>query len=177
MSLPSLPDQFEEGDYEFRKVGEKEVEQIRRWLEEPHITDWWTPSEDSILAMQSIKSDPKASKACFIVSYKGGDFAYIQYYDPADDIFWEANPQPDGTVGIDQFIGDANMLGYGHGSKFIKAFLEHLKKAEGVSRIIVDPAPDNTPAIRCFSQVGFRQERTIDTPEGPALLMSQKVLS
>jgi RimJ/RimL family protein N-acetyltransferase len=40
-----------------------------------------------------------------------------------------------------------------------------------VTRIQVDPKPDNPRAIRCYEKAGFRAVREIDTPDGRALLM------
>jgi aminoglycoside 6'-N-acetyltransferase Ib len=36
-----------------------------------------------------------------------------------------------------------------------------------------DPAPNNRRALRCYEKAGFRQIRTIVTPDGPAMVMLQ----
>ena len=41
----------------------------------------------------------------------------------------------------------------------------------GVTRVQVDPAPDNARAIRCYEKAGFRADSVIDTPDGKALIM------
>jgi aminoglycoside 6'-N-acetyltransferase len=79
-------------------------------------------------------------------------------------------PQPADTRGIDQFIGEADMVGRGHGSAFIRAFIEGLLE-NGVPRIVIDPNPTNPRAIRAYEKAGFRREREVDTPDGRALLM------
>lgn len=172
MILSVMPDVFDQNGYHFQKVRQGDIRLIRYWLMEPHVADWWTPAEEDIRIMEQEMRDPRPNLIRYIVSFGARDFAYIQVYDPAGDEFWADNPQSPGTYGIDQFIGDPQMIGFGHGTNFIKAFVVELKKQSEIKRIIVDPAPDNVPAIRCFSQVGFKKEKEIMTPDGTALLMS-----
>ena len=62
------------------------------------------------------------------------------------------------------------MLGCGHGSAFVRAFAEQLLAA-GTPRLVIDPDPANTRAIRSYEKAGFRRDRLVDTPDGVALLM------
>ena len=78
--------------------------------------------------------------------------------------------QPAGTRGIDQFIGEADMLDRGHGSAFIRSFIDRLLIA-GTPRIVTDPDPANARAIRAYEKAGFQKDRLVDTPDGRALLM------
>ena len=79
-------------------------------------------------------------------------------------------PQPEGTRGLDQFIGETGMLGRGHGSAFIRAFTDQLLTS-GTPRVVIDPDPANLRAIRAYEKAGFCADRLVDTPDGPALLM------
>jgi aminoglycoside 6'-N-acetyltransferase len=103
------------------------------------------------------------------VASDGRPFAYLQCYNLSD---WNTGfgPQPLGTRGLDQFIGEADMLGRGHGSAFIRAFTEQLL-AKGTPRVVIDPDPSNARAIRAYEKAGFVKDRVVDTPDGPALLM------
>ena len=96
-------------------------------------------------------------------------FAYLQCYNLSA---WNVGfgPQPAGTRGLDQFIGEPDMLGRGHGSAFIRAFAERLL-ANGTPRIVIDPDPANARAIRAYEKAGFERDRMVETPDGPALLM------
>ena len=62
------------------------------------------------------------------------------------------------------------MLGRGHGSAFIRAFADSLL-ANGTPRVVIDPDPENTRAIRAYERAGFVRDRLVDTPDGAALLM------
>jgi aminoglycoside 6'-N-acetyltransferase len=109
--------------------------------------------------------------AQFIVSADAREFAYLQCYNLSA---WDTGfgSQPEGTRGLDQFIGEADMLDCGHGSAFIRAFADRLL-ALGIPRVVIDPAPANERAIRAYEKAGFCRDRIVDTPDGPALLMAR----
>jgi aminoglycoside 6'-N-acetyltransferase len=62
------------------------------------------------------------------------------------------------------------MLDRGHGSVFIRSFVDSLLTA-GTPRVVTDPDPANARAIRAYEKAGFRKDRLVDTSDGPALLM------
>ena len=81
----------------------------------------------------------------FIVTHGDRPFAYLQCYDPTA---WPDNglgEHPGGTRGIDQFIGEEDMIERGHGSALIRAFVDSLLKA-GAPRTVTDPDPRNARA-------------------------------
>ena len=139
---------------------------VQRWLAEPHVAEWWHDPE----TLEFVSGDlGHPDLAQFTVSFNGRPFAYLQCYQISD---WHVGfgPQPEGTRGLDQFIGAADMLGSGHGSAFIRAFTDQLF-ARGVPRMVIDPSPDNPRAIRAYEKAGFEKVGMVDTPDGPALLM------
>jgi aminoglycoside 6'-N-acetyltransferase len=106
----------------------------------------------------------------FIVSIGDRPFAYLQCYDPSA---WPDNGfglHPDGTRGIDQFIGEPDMINRGHGSAFVLGFADRLIET-GAPRVLTDPDPANKRAVRAYEKARFRADRLVDTPNGPALLM------
>ena len=153
--------------YEFVPMTSADLPLIRRWLETPHVSQWWhDPAEQFELVSGDLDHPDMAQ---YIVVSDARRFAYLQCYDLSD---WNTGlgPQPFGTRGLDQFIGEADMLGRGHGSAFIRAFTE-LLLAKGTPRVVIDPDPANTRAIRAYEKAGFSKDRIVDTPDGPALLM------
>jgi aminoglycoside 6'-N-acetyltransferase len=139
---------------------------MRRWFANPHVAQRWHDHA----AFEFVSGDlDHHDMAQFIVHLDGRPFAYLQCYRMSD---WDEcfQPQPVGTRGIDQFIGEADLLGQGHGSAFIRQFVEGLLDS-GVPRIILDPNPDNIGAIRAYEKAGFVRDRVVETPDGPALLM------
>ena len=140
---------------------------IKRWLETPHVSEWWhDPAEQFELVSGDLNHPDMAQ---FIVRADARPFAYLQCYNLSA---WNTGlgPQPDGTRGLDQFIGEADMLGRGHGSAFIRAFADNLL-ASGTPRVVIDPDPGNARAIRAYEKSGFLKDRIVQTPDGDAFLM------
>jgi aminoglycoside 6'-N-acetyltransferase len=154
--------------YEFRPMSVDDLPLVQRWLAEPHVVRWWgKPNEQFDLV--SVDLDEQAMNQ-FIVTCERRPFGYLQCYNPDA---WDGaglGPQPTGTRGIDQFIGEADMLDRGHGSAFIRSFIDRLLKA-GTPRVVTDPGPANARAIRAYEKAGFRKAHLVDTPDGRALLM------
>jgi len=62
------------------------------------------------------------------------------------------------------------MIERGHGSAFIRAFVD-ARLRSGAPRIVTDPDPANTRAVRAYEKAGFEKAGMVATPDGPALLM------
>jgi aminoglycoside 6'-N-acetyltransferase len=153
--------------YAFRPMTAGDLPTVRRWLAKQHVAEWWgDPAEQFALVSEDL-THPAMDQ--FIVEYERRPFAYLQCYAPDA---WDGGlgAQPPGTRGIDQFIGEEDMIDCGHGTAFIRAFVEDLLKA-GVPQVLTDPSPANGRAIRAYEKAGFRQQRPVDTPDGAAVLM------
>ena len=153
--------------YVFRPMSAEDLPTIKRWLGTPHVSQWWhDPSEQFELISGDLDHPDMAQ---FIVAADQREFAYLQCYNLSA---WNTGfgPQAEGARGLDQFIGEADMLGCGHGSAFIRAFADQLLAA-GTPRVVTDPDPANARAIRAYEKAGFCRDRVVDTPDGPALLM------
>jgi aminoglycoside 6'-N-acetyltransferase len=145
-----------------------ELPLIRRWLEMPHVTQWWGDADEQFALVSGDLDDPAMDQ--FIVAKDDRPFAYLQCYDPAAWPDGGLGIQPLGTRGIDQFIGEPDMIDRGHGSAFIRAFVDGVLAA-GTPRVVTDPDPANARAIKAYENAGFRKDREVETPDGRALLM------
>jgi aminoglycoside 6'-N-acetyltransferase len=163
-SMARVPN--ERAVYEFRPMSAPDLATVRAWQAAPHVREWW---DDEELTMAS--EDEPAMKQ-YIVAIDGRSFAYLQCYLQSAYAENGLGTHPPGTRGIDQFIGEPDMVGRGHGSAFVRAFVDGLLTA-GVPRVITDPALANARAIAAYTRAGFRREREVDTPDGPALLMAR----
>jgi aminoglycoside 6'-N-acetyltransferase len=155
-------------DYVFRPMTTSDLPLVRRWLAEPHVVQWWG---NTLEQFELVSGDLEVeAMEQFVVAINDCPFGYLQCYDP--DV-WPENglgDHPRGTRGIDQFIGEQDMVDRGHGSAFIRTFIDRLLAA-GVPRVITDPDPANGRAIRAYEKAGFRRQHLVDTPDGTALLM------
>lgn len=154
--------------YEFRPITADDLPLVRHWLAEPHVVRWWgNPDQQFDLVRGDLD---ELAMDQFIVVRDARPFAYLQCYDPESWGNCGLGQQPAGTRGIDQFIGEADMLDRGHGSAFIRSFIDRMMTT-GTPRIITDSDPVNVRAIRAYEKAGFQKDRMIDTSEGRVLLM------
>jgi aminoglycoside 6'-N-acetyltransferase len=155
-------------EYSFHPMTAADLPMVRNWLEEPHVAQWWGGPDEQFALVRGDLAEPAMQQ--FIVAVADRPFAYLQCYDLAA---WPNNGfgmQPEGTRGMDQFIGEPDMIGRGHGSALIRNFLEQLTLS-GTPRVVTDPDPANARAVRAYEKAGFRKFGLVDTPDGRALLM------
>jgi aminoglycoside 6'-N-acetyltransferase len=153
--------------YVFRPLSVSDLPMVKRWLVTPEVVRWWGDPGEQYALVSGDLDHPDMDQ--FIVSLGEHPFGYIQCYALST---WNQSfgAQPPKTRGIDQFIGEAEMIGRRHGSGFIRQFVEDMLTS-GIPRIVTDPDPDNGRAVRAYARAGFQSGRVVDTPDGPALLM------
>lgn len=154
-------------DYVFHPMTAADLPLIRRWLATPEVVRWWGQPDEQYVLVSGDLDHPDMDQ--FIVAIGDHPFGYIQCYALSTWNFG-FGAQPAKTRGIDQFIGEPDMIGRGHGSGFIRQFADALLNS-GIPRVVTDPDPDNARAVRAYAKAGFQSDRVVDTPEGPALLM------
>jgi aminoglycoside 6'-N-acetyltransferase len=158
-------------DYVFHPMSASDLPLIRRWLAAPEVARWWGQPDQQYALVRGDLDHPDMDQ--FIVSLDDHRFGYIQCYALST---WNHGfgAHPPGTRGIDQFIGASDMIGRGHGSGFIRQFVDGLLTS-GIPRVVTDPDPDNGRAVRAYAKAGFQNDRFVDTPEGAGLLMVRDV--
>jgi aminoglycoside 6'-N-acetyltransferase len=154
-------------EYVFRPMSAGDLPLVQRWLETPEVVRWWGQPDEQYALVSGDLDHPDMDQ--FIVAVGEQPFGYIQCY-PLSTWNQGFGSQPPATRGIDQFIGVPDMIGRGHGSGFIRQFVDGLL-GQGIPRVVTDPGPDNIRAVRAYAKAGFHSERLVDMPDGPALLM------
>jgi aminoglycoside 6'-N-acetyltransferase len=156
-------------DYVFRPVTMADLPLLAEWLEQRHVRRWWGETADALVSIEEHLRDPAVEP--YMVTLDGRDFAFIQVADLDDEDDAALDGQPEGTCGIDQFIGVEALVGKGHGPAFMASFCSMLF-VRGKNRVLVDPHPDNIVAIRAYTKAGFQRLGETTTNYGRALLMA-----
>jgi aminoglycoside 6'-N-acetyltransferase len=156
--------------YAFRPVAAADLPTLAAWLDRPHVAEWWDDVEDKVAEIREAMADPATRP--FVVELDGRPIGYIQCYDPHREEGHPYRDQPKGTLGIDQFIGEPELVGIGHGSRLIAAFVDGLFR-RGAPRVITDPDPANARAIRAYEKAGFRAFDSRTSIYGDAVLMAR----
>ena len=150
--------------YHFRPIGKGDLALLARWRAAPHVVEWWGVADGP----EELAEDGVVK---WIVEFDGRPFAFAQDYDPHA---WDNHHfayLPPGSRGIDQFIGEADMLGHGHGTAFVRQHVRCLFAA-GAPAVGTDPPPGNVRARRAYEKAGFRAVGgPMATPWGEAIRM------
>ena len=159
----------------FRPLTHEDLPMLHEWLSRPHIADWWGAQEAlaEIIDHYAPVIGGTSHVKCYIAFADDTPIGFIQSYVPAADHTdgWWVDEHDPGVRGIDQFLADGNRLGQGLGTAMIRAFVAMLFADPTVTRIQLDPSPDNARAIRAYEKAGFCAIREMETPDGRALLM------
>jgi aminoglycoside 6'-N-acetyltransferase len=154
--------------YRFRPFTVADLPLAEHWLRTPAVVRWWGDPAQQLALVREDLDEPLMQQ--WIVEHAGVALAYLQAY-PA-----RAWPQshlahlPDGAQVIDTFIGEAAMMGRGHGSAYLRALAGQLL-AEGASVVAIDPARDNHRARRASARAGFVGEAVVQAAAGAVVVM------
>ena len=151
------------GLYGFRPLTAADLPMARRWLATPEVERWWGDADGQVSILEEDLEEGRM--AMWVVSHRGRPFAYIQDYDPRAWAMHHLGDLPPGSRGIDQFIGEPDMLNRGHGSAFIRAHVGWLFAA-GAPAVGTDPDPANARALRAYEKAGFAPAGQVPDWEG-----------
>ena len=135
--------------YIFRKATMGDLTLLNGWQSHPHVREWWGNVEPYD---EEYFNDRRVSR--WIVETAGKPFAFMQDYTVHGWKEHHFSKLPKGSRGIDQYIGEPELIGFGHGSAFIASRMETLFDA-GAPIIATDPHPENKRAIAVYRKVGF----------------------
>jgi RimJ/RimL family protein N-acetyltransferase len=156
----------------FRPLAIDDLELMRRWLSAPHVREWWndarTPEE--IRAKYAPRIAGAEPVRCFAIELGGRPIGYIQTYRIRDYPEYDRHiGAPEDCAGIDLFIGEAEMVGRGIGSRAVTAFVRSIVFADAATgSCAIGPEQGNRRAIRAYEKAGFRYWKTIAVPGEPA---------
>lgn len=111
----------------------------------PEVYQRWGGGDDLVDAVTENLADPDVRT--YVVEHAGRVVGAIQWGEETDPDYRHAN--------IDIYL-DPEVHGRGLGRDAVRTMARHLFAEHGHHRLVIDPAADNTPAIRCYATVGFR---------------------
>jgi aminoglycoside 6'-N-acetyltransferase len=115
--------------------------EIRNELE---VARWWGADDiEGEISEQFIEADKG-----FVIEADGEVVGAIQYHEEDDPMYHHA--------GMDIFL-TTSRHGQGLGTEAIRLLASYLFEERGHHRLTIDPAADNTAAIRAYERVGFRR--------------------
>ena len=171
----------------FRPVALADLPTIQRWLNTPHVYEWWGvrsgpgslggPGEHAATDEQvyekyapGVAADD-ATTLRHVIVVDGRDIGLIQHYRLADEpeyatAIGETEP---GGAGIDLFVGEPELVDRGIGPRVLDAYVRDVVFADRrVTRAVAGPHPDNLRSCRAFEKAGFAFVRDAVVPdEGP----------
>jgi RimJ/RimL family protein N-acetyltransferase len=156
----------------FTPLKKSDISLLFKWVGNEHVFSWWQDEKEWDTFYKKYYKKCKSSyEFPHIIFFNNTPIGFIEYYftDKVGNNWWPEYPA--GTVGIDIFIGEPNFAGKGLGSIILKQMLSFIFSKLNVSKVIVDPGPDNIRAIKCYKKAGFLNGRLTQTPMGQALVM------
>jgi aminoglycoside 6'-N-acetyltransferase len=127
-----------------RRLRAEDVKRVVDIQAEPVVARWWgAPDEADLQRLAEGRGEEKA----FVIESEGELVGLIQYAEESDPEFRHA--------GIDLFVSERHQ-GQGIGTDAIRTLARYLIEERGHHRLTIDPAADNTVAIRAYEKVGFR---------------------
>jgi RimJ/RimL family protein N-acetyltransferase len=148
-------------EVDFRPLRESDLPLVHDWLGREHVSRWWGGRgalEDTV-AHYRPSLDGRDPTDLYAIVLDGRDVGMIQAYLVEDDPdFAELAGVEPGVAGIDVFLGEAELLGRGIGTRVIDAFVRDVVLARpGTHACVADPDLENVASLRAFEKAGFRR--------------------
>lgn len=127
-----------------RPLAAADVPQIAGIQAQPSIARWWGQPDEAKLQGKAAGTD---ECTVFAIELDGEVVGLVQYYEDEGETYRHA--------GIDLFLSE-HVQGQGLGTDAVRTMASHLVHDRGHHRLVIDPAADNTAAIRAYEKAGFR---------------------
>jgi aminoglycoside 6'-N-acetyltransferase len=155
----------------FRRLAADDLQQLFLWLLQPHVVRGYAPTPSSFMEVVA-KYGPRTQDdnvvKAYVFSVDGREAGYIQAYDLAHFPDYAAQiGSGAGVAGLDLFIGEEKLIGWGLGSRVLRQFVDEVVfAAEGIGACVASPTEGNLASIRAFEKAGFARWKIVKPPEG-----------
>lgn len=141
---------------------------MAKWLNTKEVLEFFgdpdaPPSARQVQEKYGPRIDGMSAVEPYIAETESKPFAFMQCYRLTDEDYKSYGYSVEETVyGIDQFIGEPELLGKGYGTRMVTEFLSFIFNERGADAVTVDPELTNPRAIRCYEKCGFQKVKQID---------------
>lgn len=132
-------------DVTLRPIRPDDIPALAALLARPEVARWWPGYDLARVEKEFLEEEPDLT--LYAIEAGGLLAGSIQSYEESEADFRHAN--------IDLFV-DPDLHGRGIGTAAIRQLAAHLIDAKGHHRLTIDPAADNSVAIRVYEKIGFR---------------------
>jgi len=156
----------------FKPLCESDFPLMLKWLEAPHVKQWW--DLDIVWTLELVQrkyssyangyknlklNDQIIKKPIYAFIIFAGDvpIGYMQYYNSHDfppEQSYNCSEFLEHCAGLDWYIGEVEFIGKGIASQIFLLFLEQFVFCK-FDHVLVDPDSQNTKAIHIYEKIGF----------------------
>jgi aminoglycoside 6'-N-acetyltransferase len=122
----------------------EDTDRLLQIRSESEVTRWWGSTDIE----EEIRDEFIESDEAFVIEADGEVVGAIQYHEENDPMYRHA--------GMDIYL-TTSRRGEGLGTEALRLLAGYLFEERGHHRLTIDPAADNTAAIRAYERVGFRK--------------------
>lgn len=154
-----------DGDLVIRRVRDHtdDYEWLAAWRNSPHVKEWWDPDEpdvtaDAVAAEFATRAGGELTASC-IIELGGEPVGFIQFYpwDAEQEYLAEIGVRlPEGSWGLDIFVGDASLIGTGTGSRTVRLLSDHLFAEGPATAVALITEAGNARAHAAYTRAGMR---------------------
>ncbi len=155
----------------FKPLEVTDLELVYVWVQQPFVKRWF---KHLVMPWQEFQESFHYRLQCptlsiFIVETLNKPIGFIGYYDASEFPDGGGYDEPEGTYGIDLFIGEEDYIGKGYGTAMLTQFIAKMLNERSafhkpITKIIVDPHTENTAAIALYKKLGFTILRHVESP-------------
>jgi aminoglycoside 6'-N-acetyltransferase len=124
-----------------RPLTDEDASELLRIHRLPEVARWWGEPEDGF----PLADDPDATRLAIVID--GRIAGMIEFSEELTPRYRHAS--------VDVFL-DPALHARGHGTEAVRRVVHLLIEQRGHHRVTIDPAVDNTAAIRAYEKVGFK---------------------
>lgn len=136
---------------------------LARWLNEPHVRQWWDPDQadataDSVRTTYGPYADPTSEGVTAFIEDGGRPVGFVQFYpwsleeEYCHKVGIEVEP---GAWAFDVFIGEPDVVGTGVATRALDLVCRHLIDERSATAVVIVTETTNVRAHHVYEKLGF----------------------